>query len=148
MVGVVRMRFGHCAWCASSPLCREDFRSVFVLKDSVVRPSDARRWGLSAYRACARGERRYSWLVDEAVEVHPREADALQGKRPPHLFRWLGRWHRIHEVASIWRDGRVWDKAMPGKCRTYIYVSCGIEGFFEMYYDGVWKIHRKVETRP
>lgn len=86
--------------------------------------------------------------MNEAVEVHPKEAEAIDGRRPPRRFRWRGRWHRLHEVASLWRDGRVVDKGVRGQGRTYLYVSCGPEGFFEMYYDRVWKIHRKIETRP
>jgi hypothetical protein len=95
----------------------------------------------SAYRRAARQGKRYSWLVDEPVEVHPGEGGALRGECPPRRFRWRGRWHRASEVSSVWRDGR------PSRRRTYVYLSAGAEGYFEMYFDGVWRIYRRIEVR-
>ncbi|MSS72020.1 MAG: hypothetical protein EXS64_11085 [Candidatus Latescibacteria bacterium] len=98
----------------------------------------------SAYSRVAREGRRYSWLIDEAVEVHPDEIRALRGEDLPRRFRWRDRWHRIQEVASVWQDGR---KRSGAHGRTYACVSGGPEGYFEMYYDKVWMIYRKIEMR-
>jgi len=101
----------------------------------------------ASYRRVAREGKRYSWLIDEAVEVHPGEVSALRGERPPRRFRWRGRWHRVQEVASVWKDGRRRSAEWPAHGRTYFYVSAGPEGYFEMYYDKVWMVYRKVEIR-
>ena len=111
------------------------------------KPSSALLRAASAYQRVARAGKRYSWLVDEAVEVHPDEVVALRGGCPPRRFRWRGRWHRAQEVASIWKDGRKRSAKWPGRGRTYIYASAGPEGFYEMYYDRVWMIYRKIEIR-
>ena len=95
----------------------------------------------SAYRRVARGEKRYSWLVKEPVEVHPDEGLALRGACPPRRFRWRGRWHRVSEVSSVWHDGR------PSPGRAFFFLSAGAEGFFEMYFDQVWTLYRKIEVR-
>jgi len=102
---------------------------------------------VSAYRRAAREGKRYSWLIDEAVEVHPDEAVSLRGERPPRRFRWRGRWHRVQEVSSVWRDGRKRSADWPARGRTYFYASAGPEGYFEMYFDKVWMLYRKVEIR-
>jgi hypothetical protein len=115
------------------------------LTASPVNPPSAPSRAVSAYRQAARQGKRYSWLIDEAVEVHPDEAMALRGECPPRRFRWRGRWRRIQEVSSVWRDGRKRSANRPG--RTYVYASAGPEGYFEMYFDKVWTIYRKVEIR-
>ena len=114
---------------------------------STQKPSSALLRAAAAYRWAARAGRRYSWLVDEAVEVHPDEVVALRGACPPGRFRWRGRWRRVQEVTSLWRDGRKRSAKWPGRGRTYVYASAGAEGYFEMYYDKVWMLYRKIEIR-
>jgi hypothetical protein len=98
----------------------------------------------SAYGRVAREGKRYSWRIDEAVEVHPDEVRALRGEDLPRRFRWRGRWHRVQEVASVWQDRR---ERSETQGRTYVCVSAGVEGYFEMYYDRVWMLYRKIEIR-
>ena len=105
------------------------------------------RRAASAYRRATRKGKRYSFYVNEAVEVHPEEGAALTGGCLPGGLRWRNQWHRVQEITAEWCDGRKPTLEWPGHGRTYVYVSAGPEGFFEMYYDKAWIVYRKIVIR-